>query len=201
MAHFMPISTCSTRGGSRLRDSPTRCNGRCRSRRSSRVSGEADPRAFYAAPLPFYRRKSRDINQGGIGRRNDEGQKLESGDEGDVWVKLQFRLNGINADDVWNGYQENLVLVLDEIENLLPDIDGKTVLSTDHGNLVGDWIGPIPCRGYGHPPDLYVNDLIKIPWFIISGNRRNITVEAPVREDTIDDEVVADRLVNLGYQE
>ena len=156
---------------------------------------------FMQPHYPFIGEHGREIQQGGIGRRNYDGEKLDSGDEGDIWVKLQFRLNGVKADDVWKGYQENLALVLDEIEQLLPDIDGKTVLSTDHGNLVGDWIGPIPCRGYGHPPNLYVDELVEIPWFIIPGDRRVTTAESPDRKDTINDEVVANRLVNLGYKE
>lgn len=155
---------------------------------------------FMQPHYPFIGERGRQLKQGGIGRRDEAGHVVDSGDEGDVWVKLQFRLDDVTPDVVWEAYRENLELALSEVEELLPDIDGKTILTADHGNLVGDWIGPIPCRGYGHPPTLYVDELVRVPWFVIEGTRREITSEPPVRYDEVREDVVDDRLRNLGYK-
>lgn len=155
---------------------------------------------FMQPHYPFIGECGRQLKQGGIGRRNEDGDVVDSVDEGDIWVKLQFRLDDVTSDVVWEAYRENLELVLEEIYKFLPDIDGKTVLSADHGNLVGDWIGPIPCRGYGHPPNLYVDELVRVPWFEIDGTRREISADPPVRYDDLAEDVVDDRLKNLGYK-
>jgi len=39
---------------------------------------------------------------------------------------------------VWEAYNENLDIVLTEIEALLDELDGKSVITADHGNLVGE---------------------------------------------------------------
>lgn len=101
---------------------------------------------------------------------------------------------------MWEAYQENIELVLDVVEPLLDDIDGKTVVSSDHSNLVGDWISPIPCRGYGHPPTIYVNEPVKVPWLTIDGDRREITADPPETHDEPEADVIEDRLSALGYK-
>lgn len=154
---------------------------------------------FMQPHYPFIGEVGQQINQGGIGRRDETGEVVERANEGDIWRKLQFRLGDISQSSVWDAYRENLELVLNEVEALLDDIDGKTVVSSDHGNLVGEWIGPIPSRGYGHPPKIYVDELVTVPWLIIPGNRRTISSDPPVERERLEDNVVADRLTALGY--
>jgi hypothetical protein len=38
---------------------------------------------------------------------------------------------------VWEAYLDNLRYVLDNIEELLQNVDGKVVISADHGELFG----------------------------------------------------------------
>jgi hypothetical protein len=156
---------------------------------------------FMQPHYPFVGDLGQELNQGGIGRRNENGEIVERANDGDIWVKLQYSLEGVSREKVWAAYKENLQLVLEEVKSLLNEIDGKTVVSSDHGNLVGDWIGPVPTRGYGHPPAIYVDELVTVPWLTVPGERREITVDDPVGHDQLEDTVVSDRLTALGYKQ
>ena len=100
-------------------------------------------------------------------------------------------------------YRENLDLVLDSVEELVADLDGKTVVSADHGQLLGERLSPIPVRDYGHWGGIHVDELVEVPWFVVDAEtRREIVAERPVeREDERagTDADVEDRLKRLGY--
>ncbi|MCD2200485.1 hypothetical protein LPA44_11335 [Halobacterium sp. KA-4] len=152
---------------------------------------------FMQPHYPFIGEFGQQLPQGGISPPSEKGGEGES--NGDIWVKLQFRLDGVTKSDVWRGYRENLERVVNEVEQLILDLDGQTVLSSDHGNLIGDWIGPVPCRGYGHPPQIYADSLVRVPWFVIPGQRREVVAETPVSTTDLDEDIVSDRLNQLGY--
>lgn len=154
---------------------------------------------FMQPHYPFIGEQGRQLKQGGIARRNEEGEVVESADSGDIWVKLQFRLDDLNRETVWDAYRDNLECVLDVIPELVADLNGQTVLTSDHGNLVGDWIGPIPCRGFGHPPNLHVDALTTVPWFDMGGTPRIITSDPPTVHESLESDVIQDRLADLGY--
>jgi hypothetical protein len=127
---------------------------------------------------------------------------LDDADRGgmDVWDRLRYGY--LDGDLVATAYRENLQLVLEAVGPLLEALDGKTVLSSDHGNLVGDRLRPIPVRGYGHPRGLYVPELLEVPWQALpAAERRTITADPPVADDAdLGDEAVGDRLAALGYR-
>lgn len=117
-----------------------------------------------------------------------------------VWVRLQR--GDLSRESVWKAYRENLELVLDSVETLVEANIGRTVITSDHGNLLGDWVGPIPTRAYGHPHNLYTGALLEVPWLIIEGSRRrDIVSEPPITNDRATENTVEDRLVHLGYAE
>jgi len=59
---------------------------------------------------------------------------------------------------VWKGFKENLEYVLPFVEELNQELEGKTVVTADHGNLVGE-------NGcYGHPCGSNAKGLRKVPW-------------------------------------
>lgn len=63
--------------------------------------------------------------------------------------------------EIWNAYRENLKFVLDEIMEEFRQLENKTVITSDHGNLVGE-------KGfYGHPYKVHAKPLIKVPWYEI----------------------------------
>jgi hypothetical protein len=104
--------------------------------------------------------------------------------------------------DVMQAYCENLDIVLGEVEPLLDDLPGKTVVSADHGELLGDRERPIPVKTYRHPEGVYVDSLVKVPWHVYeNGERKEIVAEEPAEdEDDIDIEAVEQHLADLGYR-
>ena len=97
-------------------------------------------------------------------------------------------------------YRENLSLVLEEVEGLLADLPGKTVVTADHGELLGDRLGPLPVRDYGHPDGIYLPELVRVPWHVsTNGPRKRITREEPTRTADVDRAAVEAHLRDLGY--
>lgn len=97
-------------------------------------------------------------------------------------------------------YRENVDIVLEEADRLVDALSGKTVVSSDHGELLGEQLFPLPFRAYGHPMGIYMEELVKVPWHVhVSGERRDIVAEAPSERDDVDERAVEEQLRNLGY--
>lgn len=96
-----------------------------------------------------------------MGRPNlTQGKQLDkfgNQDWDDVWQKL--RAGEVSHEEVWNGYQENLEIALDDIKILLENVEAeKVVITSDHGNALGEWLV------YGHPPTMPMDCLRVVPW-------------------------------------
>ncbi|MWV39293.1 hypothetical protein [Natrialba sp. INN-245] len=119
----------------------------------------------------------------------------------DVWNALRTGDLDASPEEVWAAYRENLELVLPVVRSLLEEIEGRTVVTSDHGNMIGERGFPFPTREWGHPPGIYTDELIEVPWLVSeNGPRRDVvsgTIESA--DDRIADEVVEDRLRQLGY--
>ncbi|CQR52106.1 MULTISPECIES: hypothetical protein [Haloferax] len=78
---------------------------------------------------------------------------------------------------------------------------GRTVVTSDHGNMIGDRAAPVPIREWGHPPGIYTKELVTIPWLVHdNGERREIVSGESVATDAaVSSDVVTKRLENLGY--
>ena len=111
------------------------------------------------------------------------------------------RRNDLSAAEVRRLYRENLDLALSAVDRLLDSIDGKTVISADHGEALGERERPLPVRFYGHMDGLYMPELVTVPWHVCEhDNRRRIVAEAPAaRDDDIDLDAVERNLRDLGY--
>jgi hypothetical protein len=151
---------------------------------------------FMQPHFPFIGPKGQSIDHRGYDPENDSG-----GPSFSVWDELQYGVANYDVEEVIDAYEENLDIVLEQVSKLLPALGGRTVVSSDHGNLLGERIRPIPVRTFGHPAGLRSEPLIKVPWFIIGRKRRQITSEEPTTEKSIDDSIVEDRLTALGYAE
>ncbi|CCQ37657.1 AlkP-core domain protein [Natronomonas moolapensis 8.8.11] len=150
---------------------------------------------------------------GEVGRRIDargwwaDASAADPGSDGgavdgdSVWQRLR---NGDDLDIelVWRAYRENLDVALDHAETLLADLPGRTVLSADHGNLVGERFRPIPSRRkYGHPYGVYLPELVRVPWFVVeSTDRPAIRADPPIEQRSPSETDVTDRLEALGYR-
>jgi hypothetical protein len=109
----------------------------------------------------------------------------------------------ISAETIQRAYRENLEEVLPAVETLLFELGGKTVVTADHGQIIGERLFPIPIREYGHPPGLYADELVRVPWHVFDrGPRREVVAEEPAAsadEPQASQDTAAQRLRDLGY--
>jgi hypothetical protein len=101
-------------------------------------------------------------------------------------------------------YRENLELALPHVEATLAELKGKSVVTSDHGNVLGELAWPYPVPIYGHPIGVHAISLIKVPWLVVNKSQRK-RITAASKDQTTGDEVdtdtVSERLADLGYRE
>ncbi len=71
-------------------------------------------------------------------------------------------LRKVGAEGVKKAYKENLVIVLDNVENFIDRIDGKCVVTSDHGELLGEY------GRFGHEVNARP-ELVQVPWLEFRG--------------------------------
>lgn len=80
----------------------------------------------------------------------------KSKEEDGVWRKAEQGL--LDRSQIWAAYRENLEYVLSYARDTADTLSGKTVVTADHGNLVGE-------NGrYGHPSGSDAAPLREVPW-------------------------------------
>lgn len=145
---------------------------------------------------PFIGETGRDLMGSGL--------SIDSDGERDpvIWDHLESGSADVSLETVWTAYEENLNIVLSEVESLLDDLEGKTVITADHGNLLGERLSPIPSRRkYGHPYGVHTPELVRVPWFVCDGSeRRDIRSDPPVESERASESEVEKRLEALGYK-
>jgi len=97
--------------------------------------------------------------------------------------------------EVWDLYEENLRLVLDEVELLLENVDAEQVVITaDHGNAFGEY------TIYGHPEGMLLPCVKQVPWVVTSASDTN-SFEPTGEYDSNEAERtdIEDHLKDLGY--
>mgnify|MGYP006276613687 FL=1 len=111
------------------------------------------------------------------------------------------RRNDLDDETIRRCYRENVDIVLESVRRLVGELDGRTVVTADHGEILGDPQTPIPVGHYGHPARLYVPELVEVPWLVHqSGPRRTVTAERPTRDEVgLDADELDEKLRNLGY--
>lgn len=127
----------------------------------------------------------------------------ESTSEGE-WAFSQLRdaarAGYLTQEQLYEVYVENLEVVLGEVERLLEELDGKSVLTSDHGELLGSEDRFFLPKTYGHPGHTWTPELRYVPWLEIeTGPRREVVSEEPIGSDRVDEEAVQANLEALGY--
>lgn len=108
----------------------------------------------------------------------------------------------VTVEEVRRAYGESLDIVLAEVEELLDELDGKTVVTADHGEMLGERVFPFTTRVWGHSEGFNTRLLRTVPWLTVEGDeRREITAETPEESTDLESETVSDRLEALGYAE
>ncbi len=152
---------------------------------------------FMQPHVPFIGKKGQQISAKGWGSDQSE-HKLRGKT---IWQQLREG-SFDDEESVWDAYNENLEIVLSYVELLLTGDFGKMIISSDHGNLVGERLWPIPTKKmYGHYYGVYTAELVKVPWFVIAEeNRPQIHSDPPVDQRLISNNTVEKRLQSLGYK-
>lgn len=107
----------------------------------------------------------------------------------------------ITDQDLKKAYKENLNIVIPYVEKIHEKLGGKTVVTSDHGELLGDRIGVLPRKKYGHPGSLAVPQLRRVPWLELDfEERRTIRSERAIESEDVDGEKIKKSLEALGYR-
>jgi len=119
----------------------------------------------------------------------------------------ELKREGIRHEDFKEAYDTTVQYILDHIKPVIKELEGKTVISADHGELLRERMFPIPIRRHGHPSGVYVEELVKVPWFIVDWDeRKEIKTETELsgvsesREEKMTTEELDDHLRDLGYK-
>ncbi|WP_436932535.1 hypothetical protein [Halosimplex halobium] len=143
---------------------------------------------FIQPHYPFIGDRGKRIDQGTI---TGDGIITDRRDERNVWEKLEA--GQLSQQTVWEAYVENLEVTLPYVEELVDQLPGKTVITSDHGNALGR-------RGvYGHPNRCFMKELVTVPWLIVPFDQRRETTPSEIREQSMGHSDVEDRLADLGY--
>lgn len=86
------------------------------------------------------------------------------------WEKA--RKGEVSIDRVWRGYKKNLEIVVSHAFKLAEKLNGKTVITSDHGNAFKRLIFPIPIKIAGHPGGVHIPELVKVPWMVLDDKER-----------------------------
>lgn len=118
------------------------------------------------------------------------------------WVRFRMGNVDMTTDEIKSAYRANLDYVLPYAGDLVEALDGKTVVSSDHGNVFGERARPLPVREWGHPKGVYAKELVTVPWLKCPyDERREVVAEdGPELRIDADPAVVEDRLRALGYR-
>lgn len=86
---------------------------------------------------------------------------------------------------VMRAYESNLQFILPYIRHLLNELDGITIITSDHGEACGEKalkILPI----YGHPTGVHMPALIEVPWFIVKKPKKHKLKHKKVDENHLE---------------
>lgn len=88
----------------------------------------------------------------------------------------------IDLKTVYNAYKRNLEAVIPHAFKLAKKLTGKTVITSDHGQALNEWVFPFPIKVLDHPSYVHIPALIKVPWLIIEGKERKKIREADEKQ-------------------
>jgi len=123
------------------------------------------------------------------------------------------RTGNISEDEICAVYQENTANVIDHVADLVDHLNGKTVVTADHGELLGEGVGPLteilhprwPVTerrnfDYGHYSHVRKPELVEVPWLVVeSETRRETVAETPVGVE-MESQDLEKHLEALGYK-
>lgn len=107
-----------------------------------------------------------------------------------------FEDGHISRETLRESYRENLELVEPHVKELLKELRGKTVISADHGENLGETRFGITITAHGSQS----KEVRFVPWLEVPyEERKTVTEESPIGFQYLEEEYVEDRLADLGY--
>jgi len=107
----------------------------------------------------------------------------------------------VEPETIRRAYRESLELAMDAVDELVAQLPGKTVVTADHGELLGERAGLRygEFSAWGHPDRTPVEGLLAVPWWEPPADeRREIVAGEATAGDRTD--APTDRLEALGYR-
>jgi hypothetical protein len=117
----------------------------------------------------------------------------EPGSTQTVWKGL--RDGRFGQEEIWKDYQLALKRGLGEVKRVINHVNGRILVTSDHGNLLGEW------GFYGHPHSMLLPSVRRVPWATAEGDgkeslREMSRSDIKVKEETSREE----HLKMLGYR-
>jgi hypothetical protein len=107
----------------------------------------------------------------------------------------------VAPETIRTAYRESLERVLAAVEDLVAALPGKTAVTADHGDLLGERDGRVfgEFSAWGHPAETPVEPLVKVPWAVPPFDGRK-DIRAGSATDTNRSEPAREHLEALGYR-
>ena len=86
----------------------------------------------------------------------------------------EVKKGNLTLKQIYRAYKRNLKAVLPHALRLAKELEGKTVITADHGEAFGEIAWPFPIRIYGHPSYVHIPALVRVPWLVIDKDERKI---------------------------
>jgi hypothetical protein len=116
------------------------------------------------------------------------------------WKSL-VKNNKITKETFRNSYKETLEVTLPEIKRLLSELNGKSVITSDHGEMLFERVTPITHPEPHHPYNVHTKQLCFVPWHEVPyHSRRTVKSETPLESADIEQAKIDEILRSLGYK-
>lgn len=147
---------------------------------------------FRSHPEWFGRRGDLD-RFGEPGVANDPGPY--QGDNKEIWKRVRDGERPLN--EVWSAYCDNLDWALEHVRRLQVAVDGRLLVTSDHGNGLGEW------GIWSHPPGMQIAALRRVPWVPVRGGAVGELESVCYVDHTASDRSIGvdEQLTALGYVE
>lgn len=134
-----------------------------------------------------------------------DGERKHPDTFADIVHRNSNRDKYVDKQAIARAYKSSVHFILGHVSDLLDELNGRTVVTADHGELLGERLWPTPFVGFGHPEGVHREELVKVPWFVSDdGTRPNIEAASkshPSLDATreVTDEV-DEQLRSMGYK-
>lgn len=134
------------------------------------------------------------LNQCGWNKYHDMGVPAKVADGMSIWEAV--RLNQITHEELRQSYLQNFKIVENSVNNLVNSLDGKSVISADHGENLGE--RKLLKRYYGHSNQ--TKECRFVPWMELDyEHRKGVKESEPLSDRRPVRDSVNRRLKQLGY--